>query len=165
MQTHCRAGLAPAVTLCKPLFTSLVEGGVGEADGRSLAESKTPPVTYRLRMFFGFASRNRRCSAGEEKLRETHRVSYSRPSPRGLKINDRILSSSSRTVCGSPLLFMQTALRRYRSAMRRRRQRRGQSRRRRRHAARRIRGGAPPRWRGRAYTGAKRPEKPPPRRA
>ena len=37
-------------------------------------------------MFFVFATRNRRCSADEEKLRETLRVSYSRPSPRGLKI-------------------------------------------------------------------------------
>ena len=33
----------------------------------------------RRRMFFGFASRNRRCSADEEKLRETLRVSYSSP--------------------------------------------------------------------------------------
>ena len=35
----------------------------------------SPSVT--VRMFFGFASRNRRRSADEEKLRETHRVSYS----------------------------------------------------------------------------------------
>ena len=42
---------------------------------------------------FRFRLRNRRCSADEEKLRETHRVSYSRPSPRGLKKDTRTLSA------------------------------------------------------------------------
>ena len=38
-----------------------------------------PHQSPTLRMFFGFAQRNRRRSADEEKLRETHRVSYSSP--------------------------------------------------------------------------------------
>ena len=37
------------------------------------------PSSGAVRMFFGFATRNRRCSADEEKLRETHCVSHSSP--------------------------------------------------------------------------------------
>ena len=44
--------------------------------------SSIPHQALTLRMFFGFATRNRRCSADEEKLRETLRVSYSSP-PQG----------------------------------------------------------------------------------
>ena len=44
------------------------------------------PLISQLRQdVFRFRSRNRRCSADEEKLRETLCVSCSRPSPRGLK--------------------------------------------------------------------------------
>ena len=44
-----------------------------------------PHQALTLRRFFGFASRNRRCSADEEKLRETHCVSYSSPPREALK--------------------------------------------------------------------------------
>ena len=64
---------------------SPAKGGGGGADGGIVTEQKrlkkyetTPQAAY-AQDVFRFRSRNRRCSADEEKLRETLRVSYSSP--------------------------------------------------------------------------------------
>ena len=54
------------------------------ASGRAQTDTESVKKTLkRYRDVFRFRSRNRRCSADEEKLRETHRVSYSSPLAQG----------------------------------------------------------------------------------
>ena len=69
------------IYLCLPC----VKGGAAERRRRDCYKSTEQPLRRR-RDVFRFRLRNRRCSADEEKLRETHSVSYSSPLAQGSHI-------------------------------------------------------------------------------